>query len=90
MDLKDGQLDTESAFLNHLQLKLSERIKFFIRTDIDKLMQVLYRIDVDDAMSSKAFDLGEIGRVSDELARLIISRQLQKLEYSRKFTREQD
>ena len=86
--VNSSELDTESPFLNHLQLKLAERIKFFIRTDMDKLLQALYRIDVDDALSSKAFDQGEIGLVSTELAHLIITRQLQKLEYARKFDKE--
>jgi hypothetical protein len=86
--INSSQLDSESEFLKHLQLKLAERIKFFIRTDMDKLLQALYRIDIDDALSTKAFDQGEIGLVSSELAHLIITRQLQKLEYSRKFDKE--
>ena len=81
----DTHLDSESAFLNHLKLKLSERIKFFIRTDIDKLMQALYRIDVDDSASNHAFDLGEINKISDCLADLIIKRQLKKIEYAKDF-----
>ncbi len=82
----ESKLDSESAFLKHLKFKLSQRIIFFIRTDIDKLMQALYRIDVDDSASNEAFDLGEINKVSERLAELIISRQLKKIEYSRKFS----
>lgn len=86
-DLADFQnhLDTESAFFNFLQEKLAERIKFFIRTDMDKLLQALYRIDVNDRLSDEAFNLGEINKVSLKLAELIIIRQLQKLNYSQKF-----
>lgn len=78
-------LDTESEFFKFLQQKLAERIKFFIRTDLDKLLQALYRIDVSDSLSDQAFDLGEINQVSMKLAELIIIRQLQKLEYSQNF-----
>lgn len=85
--LAENELDTESSFLNHLKLKLAERIKFFIRTDIDKLMQALYRIDVDDKLSDQAFNLGEINQISDKLAELIIVRQLQKIDYARKFNK---
>lgn len=78
-------LDTESAFFKYLQEQLAERIKFFIRTDMDKLLQALYRIDVNDRLSDQAFNLGEINHVSMKLAQLIIIRQLQKLEYSQNF-----
>lgn len=80
-------VDSESAFLKELQMKLAERIKFFIRTDLDKLLQALYRIDINDKESDKAFNLGEINEVSSKLAELIIVRQLQKIEYSNNFNK---
>lgn len=80
-----SHLDTESAFFTFLQEKLAQRITFFIRTDMDKLLQALYRIDIDDRQSDMAFNLGEINKVSMELARLIIVRQLQKLDYAQSF-----
>jgi hypothetical protein len=78
-------LDTDSAFFKYLQERLAERIKFFIRTDLDKLLQALYRIDINDSESDQAFDLGEINKISSKLAELIIRRQLQKLNYSKSF-----
>lgn len=71
----------EEEFLKQLQLRLSERILFLIRTNMDTLLQILYRIDVDDALSSQAFDLGEIHAISNKLAELIIQRQLAKINY---------
>ena len=85
--LPGGEIDTESAFYKHLQMALSERIKFFIRTDLDKLLQALYRIDINDELSDEAFNLGEINKVSEKLAELIILRQLKKLEYSKNYNR---
>lgn len=90
LKLPDGQLDTESGFYKYLQVALSERIKFFIRTDMDKLLQALYRIDVNDSLSDQAFNLGEINKVSEKLAELIILRQLKKLEYSKNYNRENE
>lgn len=78
-------LDTESALLKYLLDLLSKRIEFFINSDLDKLMQILYRIDVDDQMTDRAFNMGEIKKISYCLAELIIQRQLQKLNYSRSF-----
>lgn len=80
-----NQLSTESEFFKYLQQKLAERITFFIRTDLDKLLQALYRIDVNDRDTDDAFALGKVEEVSMKLAELIIVRQLQKLDYSRKF-----
>jgi hypothetical protein len=85
--LPDGDLDTESAYYKKLHMALSERIKYFIRTDLDKLLQALYRIDINDKLSDEAFNLGEINKVSEKLAELIILRQLKKLEYSKNYNR---
>lgn len=87
MDLTslEGELDSESAYFKFLKQKLSARIKFFINTDLEKLLQALYRIDIDERLTDQAFNLGEISRVSDKLAELIILRQLKKLQYSREF-----
>ena len=54
--------------LTKLKALLSDRIKYFIRHDLDKLMQALYRIDVKDSDSDKAFDLGEIDKISQALS----------------------
>ncbi len=83
--LKEGELDNDSEFFKLLQMKLAERIKYFIRTDIDKLFQVFYRIDLHEAESDAAFDLGEINKISSRLAELIIIRQLEKVNYARDF-----
>jgi hypothetical protein len=86
----NGELDSESEYLKELQKALSERIIFFIRTDLDRLLQILYRIDVPQQYSDKAFNLGEIGQVGMELAKLIINRQLQKIDYAKKYNEGND
>jgi hypothetical protein len=83
--VKENELDTESAFLKYLHKALSERIVYFLRSDMDKLMQALYRIDVDDQETDQAFNLGEIHMIAEKLSELIIRRQLKKLNYSREF-----
>jgi hypothetical protein len=83
-----GELDSESEYLNALQKALSARIVFFIRSDLDRLLQILYRIDIPQEYSDKAFELGEIKIVSMELAKLIIKRQLQKIDYAKKFNKD--
>ncbi len=80
-----GLPDAESEYLKHIQLLLSKKIEFMINTDIEKLLQILYRIDVPQGESDAAFDLGEIKKISFKLAERIIARQLQKIDYARKF-----
>ena len=84
----EGHVDTESEYLKRLQLALSERIIYLIKTDLDKLLQILYRIDVPQKYSDEAFALGEINQISMELAKQIINRQLQKIDYARSFNKE--
>ena len=84
------ELDTESAYLKELQKKLSERIEYFIKTDLDKLLQILYRIDVDQRVTDEAFNLGEVKKISFVLAEKIIVRQLQKIDYARKFYKKKE
>ncbi len=80
-----SEIDSESEYLKYVQSKLAERIKFMIRSNMDRLLHILYRIDVPQKDTDKAFELGELNQVSMELARLIINRQLQKVDYAKKF-----
>ena len=81
----DRSVDADSAYLEFLQKKLAHRIEYLINADLEKLLQILYRIDVPQKYSDEAFNLGEIKKVSMKLAELIIRRQLEKIEYARNF-----
>lgn len=88
LDLRGRGVDGESAYLRFLQRKLAVRIEFLINSDLEKLLQILYRIDVPQKSSDEAFNLGKINDISMMLAELIIKRQLQKIEYARKFNQD--
>lgn len=77
--------DSESEYLKRLQKLLAVRIEHFINTDLEKLLQILYRIDVAQSESDAAFELGEIKKISMDLAEKIIRRQLRKIDYAREF-----
>ena len=87
VQLSESNIDSESAYLKYIHQELTKRIIHYIRVDMDKLTQALYRIDVSDRETDKAFNLGEINAIADKLAELIINRQLKKLAYSREFKR---
>ncbi len=85
LSVENNELDTESEYFKRLQALLAQRVEILIRTDIDKLLQILYRIDVHQKDSDQAFDLGEVKKISLKLAEKIINRQLQKVDYAKKF-----
>lgn len=80
-----NEVDSESDYFKRIQELLAQRIQFFIRTDMDRLLQILYQIDIPQSDSDQAFDLGEIKKISLKLAEKIINRQLQKIDYAREF-----
>ncbi len=78
----------ETATMEALQAVLAERINAMINKDFNALVQLLYRIDVNEAKlrlvlrDNQASDSGQL------IARLILERQWQKIltrrEYGRK------
>ena len=82
----DGkELDTESEYFKRLQLALAARVELLINTNLEKLLQILYRVDVDQRLSDQAFELGEVKKISMKLAEVIIARQLRKIDYAKNF-----
>ena len=77
--------DSESEYFKRLQIALAERIEFLINSNVEKLFQILYKIDVPQKYTDEAFDLGEIKKISLKIAEHVIARQLQKIDYSKKF-----
>ena len=84
----DGSLVDDDQIFEEVKKLLAEKIKFLIRTDLDKLLQILYRIDLEQSETDKAFAKQEINQVSLQLAEGIIYRQLKKREYARKFKKD--
>lgn len=89
LDLRESGVDSESAYLKFLQTKLAVKVEQLIINDLEKLLQILYRIDVSQKYSDEAFELGEVKKVSMKLSELIIKRQLKKITYARKFNQEE-
>jgi hypothetical protein len=69
----------------HLETLLTEKINGMIRNDFDALVQLLYRIDINEArlrqllMEKEGEDAGRI------MARMIIERQTQKIRTRQEF-----
>ncbi|MCF6352088.1 MAG: hypothetical protein L3J06_03665 [Cyclobacteriaceae bacterium] len=57
--------------------ELTRAIKYLIDKDFEKLMQILYRVDVSETKVKHAFGLEQ--DVAEQIARLIIAREQQKV-----------
>jgi hypothetical protein len=84
----DHKSVSEDSILDLLDKRLRERLEVMINCNMERLLQALYRIDVDQSMVDEAFSLGEIKKVCEKLSWLIINRQLKKLEYAKSHTGE--
>ncbi|WP_320418573.1 hypothetical protein [Tenacibaculum sp. IB213877] len=80
----------EDANITYEQLVkiLSEELNELIQSDFNKVLNILYRIDVDEHKISKALATNPENRSAGIiLAELIIERQLQKIYYRKHFNK---
>jgi len=73
-----AQASDEQVLLFH-QI-LSARISEMLDTSLDELMSALYRLDVDERRVQLAFGLPNRKAIADEIARLVIERQIQRVQ----------
>ena len=58
--------------------KLTSAVRYLLRTDLNRLMHILYRIDVNEQEVRKAMAAASEQEIAERLAHLIIQRELQK------------
>ncbi|MBJ6118783.1 hypothetical protein JAO76_11300 [Pontibacter sp. BT310] len=61
-----------------LQHKVALAVQQLLQTDLNRLLNILYRIDVDEHQVKQAMLLPSEPEVADRIAHLIIKRELQK------------
>ncbi len=70
--------------LEELKRKLAIHINHLIQSDFEKLLSLLYRIDVSEAKLKYLLQKNKEEIAADTIAELIIERQLQKIESRKK------
>ncbi|HMU44941.1 MAG TPA: hypothetical protein PKC72_01175 [Chitinophagaceae bacterium] len=70
----------EKASLEELKEKLSTQINYLINHDFEKLVSILYRIDVNESKMRKLLESNKGENAAGLIADLVIERQLQKAE----------
>jgi hypothetical protein len=73
--------DTDSY--EHLKTELTARLVYLLHYEMEKLMGILYRIDVREKDVKAAFDLHNPKLIAPLLASAIISRELEKAQSRR-------
>jgi hypothetical protein len=67
----------------YVEKLLTEHLVYMLHEEMEKLLQALYRIDVNERKVKDAFAQNNPKAIAPELARLIIDRELQKAESRR-------
>ncbi|MEJ8756064.1 hypothetical protein WG947_03590 [Pontibacter sp. H259] len=66
------------ANLQELQHQVAQAVLYLLRQDLNRLLNILYRTDVDEQQVKKAMQHPTEEAVAEHIARLIINRELQK------------
>jgi hypothetical protein len=77
----------ETATIEMLERVLAERINTMITADFNRLISLLYRIDVSETKLKQLLKENAGSDAGLLIARLILERQWQKIETTRKFSR---
>ncbi len=76
LDLADQQIESESALLDYM----ADVVAWFMeKTSLEPLMQILYRMDVDEDKMREAFTLGQEEPVNVALAKTILAREKKRI-----------
>lgn len=72
--------------LEALYFKLSRVVLHLLHTDLNRLLHLLYRIDVEEQQVKQAMVADDPETIAERLARLIIKRELQKAQLRMKYS----
>ncbi len=64
-----------------LQAKLSALMQYLLQHDFERLLQGVYQIDVHEQKFKKAMQTPDLTQMADELAALILEREIQKAKF---------
>ena len=79
--------DWENPVQSRMELieKLIPILNHLLNQDMEKLLLVLYRIDVNESRVKEVLSQEEPGKISRSLAELIVDRQLEKVEFRKRY-----
>ena len=75
-----------SPGLDQLHAYLTMAISELLDKDFNKLLNALYRIDIDEIKVARIINLEDTDNIAPSLAELVIKRELQKVETRKKYS----
>lgn len=85
-DLEIPEIDPANYTRLQLREELIKAINQLLDTDFNKLLNILYRIDVSEEHIKMSLSLPQNSDISPAIADLIIARALEKIETRRKYS----
>jgi hypothetical protein len=77
----DSELNFEILFN-----ELCNRIQYLLNHDFEKLVNICYRVDVDEKLFREALDHSEPGKIAPHLSKIILERFKKKAEFRMKYS----
>lgn len=84
-DYFDDELMATQPNYEQLHQRLTECVVYLLIHNMERLLQILYRVDVDEKLTKAAFAQNNPQQIAPELARLLIERELKKAETRLKY-----
>ena len=82
---EDELLPQQSTYAQ-LHQRLTECVVYLLLHHMEQLLQILYRVDVNERLTKAAFAQNDPQQIAPELARLLIERELIKAETRLKYS----
>ncbi len=82
----NSEFQQEIADYHNLKNILTVRIAELLKSNLNELLRILYRIDVAEHKVKNAFKCISEEEIADQIAQLVIERQMQKIEIRRKYS----
>ncbi len=81
---------SEDLSFEELKQALTQHINYLVQHNFEKLVTLLYRIDISEAKIKQLLQQNETTDAGNIIADLIIERQLQKIETRKQFKQKDD
>ncbi len=82
----NSEFQQEIADYHNLKNILTARITELLKSNLNELLRILYRVDVAEHKVKNAFKCISEEEIADQIAQLVIERQMQKIEIRRKYS----
>lgn len=81
-----ADVESNATTMEDVRAFLHLQISTLLDRNPQRLMSILYRIDVAESLVQQAIKTAPAGKLADTLVELIIARQLQKIETRKKYS----